>query len=412
MFSSLKFRDFRVFWFAMLISLVGTWVQSMAQSWLIFKLTRSVFLLGLVGFLNFLPILLFSLPAGVFVDRHSRKNLLIVTQTIFMLLAFILAVLVDKNVVTVWEILIIAFLNGIVLSIDAPARQAMVVEMVGKRHLYNAIALNSAAFNSARIIGPALAGILIVAVALKGCFYVNAFSFLPVIAALFVIRPHSTVFSIKKNSVFKDAVDALHLVKRSRFLTGLLAMVGIMSIFGSSYVVLMPVFAQEIFHEGAKGLAVLMSANGIGALIGALSIARLKESESKLKVLKISVLLFFGAIMLFSLSASMVVASFLLVLAGFAGSRCTSTVNTMLQMSIPDHFRGRLMSIFVMVFTGFVPFGSLVSGSLAHFFGARMVVFGGAFLSLILSVPFAKKYLFDEPAMPAHESSVGKEVFL
>ncbi len=393
MFSSLKIRDFRLFWFSMFLSLIGTWVQSMAQSWLVFKLTNSAFLLGVAGFLSYLPVSLFSLAAGALVDRTVKRNLILATQIIFMVLAFILAFLVQHNIVRVWHIIVIAFLNGLVFSIDAPARQAMVVELVGKNRLLNAIALNSAAFNSARTLGPALAGVLIAIVGMAGCFYINAFSFLPVIAALIFIKQKSFVSNAKFNTFFRDIKEGLNFIKGNRFLLFLLSLVGMVSIFGVSYVILMPIFAQEILRSGTAGLAILMSANGLGALAGALNLARLKQAESSLKILKVSVFIFFVSIMLFSLSRYLWLSAILLVMAGYGGASSMSMANTLLQVNVPDEFRGRLMGVFMMMFGGLMPFGNLISGSLAHFFGAPIVTFGGALLSLLIFLPLGKRFL-------------------
>jgi len=396
MFSSLKIRDFRLFWFSMFLSLIGTWVQSMAQSWLVFKLTNSAFLLGVVGFLSYLPVSLFSLAAGALVDRTAKRNLILATQIIFMVLAFILAFLVQYNIVRVWHIIIIAFLNGLVFSFDAPARQAMVVELVGKNHLLNAIALNSAAFNSARTLGPALAGVLIAIVGMAGCFYVNAFSFLPVIAALIFIKQGSFVSNEKKNTFLQDITEGLNFIRGNRFLLFLLSLVGMVSIFGVSYVILMPIFAQEILRSGSVGLAILMSANGLGALAGALNLARLKQVESHLRILKGSVIIFFVSVMLFSLSRYLWLSALLLVMAGYGGASSMSMANTLLQISTPDEFRGRLMGVFMMMFSGLMPFGNLVSGSLAHFFGASIVTFGGAGLTLCIFLPLGRKFLSEK----------------
>ncbi len=394
MFSSLKIKEFRLFWFTMFISLIGTWIQSMAQSWLVFEMTRSSFLLGFVGFLNYLPISFLTLAAGVLADRHVRRDLLIYAQLSFMLLAFTLAVLVHYHVITVRQILILAFLNGIVMALDAPVRQAMVVDLVGKQHLLNAIALNSASFNSARIIGPALAGVLIVIVGIDGCFFINALSFLPILAALFFIRPRwSTPISSKRVSIAVGMKEALSLIRSNQIFFGLLAMVGVISLFGVSYIVLMPVFAQEIFHQGARGLAILMSANGIGALMGALSIARFKNAITNFAVLKSSIILFFISIMFFSLSDSFILSFCLLIPAGFGATRSMSMINTILQTSVEDQYRGRVMGVFVMMLTGLMPFGNLIAGLAAHYFKIQIVVFCGALFSFVFCALVGKRYL-------------------
>ncbi|MFH1691040.1 MAG: MFS transporter [Candidatus Omnitrophota bacterium] len=393
MFSSLKIKEFRLFWFAMFTSLIGTWIQSMAQSWLVFEMTQSSFLLGLVGFLNYIPISILVLAAGVFADRHAKRNLLIVTQLSFMVLAFTLAALVYYHKICVWQILILAFLNGVIIALDAPARQAMVVDLVGKQHLLNAIALNSAAFNSARIIGPALAGLLIALTGIAECFFINALSFLPILVVLVLIKPRQPSFvNSKDTSVLSEVKEALRLIGANQPFCGLLIMVGIVSLFGISYIVLMPVFAQDVFHLGARGLAILMTANGLGALAGALSLARLKGCISRFKVFKNAIFLFFISTMLFSFSRSIFISSALLIIAGFGATRGMSMVNTMLQASVPDAFRGRIMGVFVMMLTGLMPFGNLIAGSVAHYLSAQTVVLGGALVSLVLCMIVIKKY--------------------
>ncbi|MBI5873452.1 MAG: MFS transporter [Candidatus Omnitrophica bacterium] len=397
MFSSLKVREFRIFWFSMVVSLIGTWVQSMAQSWLVFKLTGSAFLLGLVGFLAYLPISLFSFPSGVFIDRVVKRNLLIVTQAVFTLLAFVLAYLVQRDMVQVWHIMAIAVLSGLAMAVDAPARQAMVVELVGKQHLFNAIVLNSAAFNTARLIGPALAGVLIAVVGMAGCFYVNAFSYIPVLAALFFIRPTPAPVNVKNKSFLSDIRNVVDYIRKEHFLLALFAIVAMFSLFGSAYIILMPIFAQEILHSGANGLAILMSASGAGALIGVLNLARLKHTASNLALLKFCMGLFFASIMVFACSGNFILSAFMLFLCGFGGSSGMSIVNTLLQMSIPDEYRGRIMGVFVMMFTGFMPIGNLFAGALAHFIGAPHTVFLGSATSLVVYFIIAKKYLTSSP---------------
>jgi MFS family permease len=393
MFSSLKVREFRIFWLAMFVSLVGTWVQTMAQGWLVFKLTHSAFLLGLVGFLSYIPIFLFSLAAGVFADRVVKKNLLLATQVCFIALALLLGYLVQTNLIRVWHVMLIAFLNGVVLAADAPARQTLVVEMVGKEHLFNAIALNSAAFNSARIIGPALAGILIAFIGMSGCFYVNALSYLPVMAALVWIKPKTGVDKAKNSSFIEGLKETVDLIKNNQILWVLLLLVGIFSVFGVSYMVLMPIFAQDILGSGAKGLAILMSAGGCGALLGSLNLARLKKTQSKLGLLRVSMTAFIISVIFFSFSRSLILSAFFLSVAGYGGSSSMSLANTMLQLNVPDAFRSRVMAVFMMMFSGLLPLSNLLSGTLAHFFGAPAVVFFSALCCLLFYIPITNKYL-------------------
>ncbi len=395
MFSSLRVREFRIYWVSMFVSLIGSWVQTMAQSWLVFSLTHSAFLMGLTGFLSYLPVSFFALAAGVYVDRNIKRNLLLVTQSCFTVLALVLAVLVWTGTVDIWHVIVIATINGFILSFDSPARQAMVVELVGRQHLTNAIALNSAAFNSARIIGPAVAGFLIALIGTSGCFFVNAVSYLPVLAALAWIKPRPAARRGNRTSVFSDMRESVLLIKHNRFLLFLLALVGLVSTFGVSYVVLMPIFAQEVLKSGAMGLAMLMSSSGAGALIGVLNVARLKEERVRYRLLRISVVMFFLSAMVFAVSASMWLSCVLLMLAGIGIAGSMALVNSMIQLSIPDSHRGRIMGLFMMMFMGFIPFGNLLFGSLAQIFGVQEVVFFASLVCLLVYWPFAERFLSD-----------------
>ena len=358
----------------MFVSLIGTWVQVVAQSWLVFQLTNSVFLLGLVGFLSSIPIFLFSLFGGVVADRMNKKNILLFTQNAFMLLAFLLAILTQMRLITPAQIMLIALLNGIVMAFDAPCRQAVVAELVGKQHLLNAIALNSAAFNSARLIGPALAGVLIAGIGMSGCFYINGISFLAVIIALLLININNGPKRHNKAFLIKDIKDGLKFIKDNRIILILISMVGITSLFGVSYVILMPVFAKDVLNVGVKGLGLLMSSAGFGALIAALILARLGDFKYKGKLLISSSIIFSISLVLFSLSKTYFISLITLILIGGASVTAIGIVNTLLQTLVPDEFRGRAMSAFMLTFAGFMPFGNLLAGSLAHIWGVSITV--------------------------------------
>ncbi len=358
----------------MFVSLIGTWVQVVAQSWLVFQLTNSAFLLGLVGFLSSIPIFLLSLFGGVVADRMNKKNILLFTQNAFMLLAFLLAILTQMKLITPAQIMLIAVLNGIVMAFDAPCRQAVIAELVEKQHLLNAIALNSAAFNSARLIGPALAGILIASIGMSGCFYINGISFLAVIIALLLININNGQRRSTKNFLIKDLSDGLKFIKDNRIILILISMVGITSLFGISYVILMPIFANDVLNVGVKGLGSLMSSAGFGALIGALILARLGDFKYKGKLLISSSVIFSISLVLFSLSKTYLLSLIILILIGGASVTAIGIVNTLLQTLVPDEFRGRAMSAFMLTFAGFMPFGNLLAGSLAHIWGVSITV--------------------------------------
>ena len=374
MFSSLSIRNFRIYWFGMFVSLIGTWIQAVAQSWLVFQLTNSAFLLGVVGFLGSLPIFLLSLFGGVAADRMNKRNILLFTQSAFMVLAFALAVLTQMKIITPVQIMLIALLNGIVMAFDAPSRQAVVVELVGREYLLNAIALNSVAFNSSRIIGPALAGILIAGMGMSGCFYLNGISFLAVIVALLAIKINNGPKKDSKGSVVRDLKEGLSFIKNNRTILILIIMVGITSLFGVSYIILMPIFANEVLKVGVKGLGMLMSAAGGGALIAGLVLARLGDFKYKGKLLILSSTIFSLSLVLFALSKVYTLSLIALIFIGWGSVTATALVNTILQTNVSDEFRGRLMSVFMFTFAGIMPFGNLMAGSLAHIFGVSLTV--------------------------------------
>jgi len=374
MFSSLKIKYFRIYWLGMFVSLIGTWIQSIALSWLVFQLTNSAFLLGVVGFLSSIPIFVLSLFGGVLADRINKRNILIFTQTAFMLLAFLLAVLTQFKIITAQQIMVIALLNGIIMAFDAPARQSIVVELAGREHLFNAIALNSVAFNSSRIIGPAIAGILVSVIGMSACFYLNGISFLAVIIALFYIKYRKGLIQ-NNNSAFKDLKEGLIFISSHRLILALISMVAAVSLFGISYVILMPVFVNDVLHIGVKGLGILMSSTGLGALIGALSLARLGDFKYKGRFLISSVFLFSLSLIVFSLSKSYSFSIYILVFIGCTSVIPIALINTLIQISVPDKFRGRVMSLFMITFAGMMPFGNLISGVLAQGLGVSAALF-------------------------------------
>ncbi|MCX5700552.1 MAG: MFS transporter [Candidatus Omnitrophica bacterium] len=382
MFSSLKVKDFRVYWFGMFVSLVGTWIQQVSLSWLVFQLTNSAFLLGVVGFLSSIPILFLSLFGGVLADRLNKRSILIATQFAFMVLAFALAILTQLKLITTMQIMVIAVLNGIVMAFDAPSRQAVVVELTGKEHLTNAIALNSVSFNSSRIIGPALGGILISSIGMSGCFYINGISFFAVLLALWTIKIYDKPQDNLAGSAFKDSIEGLIFIKNNRLILALISMIGVVSLFGVAHVVLMPIFAKDILKVGVKGLGVLMSSAGAGALIGALVLARLGDFKYKGKLLSFSSILFSVSLITFSLSKIYSLSLVALAFVGGSSVIALALVNTLLQTKVEDRFRGRVMSVFMITFAGLMPFGNLFAGIIAQSLGVSFAVFLGGIICL------------------------------
>lgn len=382
MFSSLKIRNFRIYWLGMLISLIGSWVQITAQAWLVFDLTRSSFLLGIVGFSSYIPIFALSLFGGVAADRFSKRGILLVTQVGLMALAFVLGILVVAEKAAVWNIVLISLLNGSFMAFDGPARQAYIIELTGREHILNAVALNSAAFNSARIIGPALAGILIASVGMAGCFFVNAVSFLAAIAALAIIRAAGSRGVRQNKHIFVELWEGLNFIRGHRLILALMIIVAVSSLFGFSYVILMPVFADSVFAKGVGGLGTLMSSAGFGALIAALTIAGLGDFKGKGKLLMASAVVFSLALFAFSFTRIYWLSLLLICLAGWGGVSTMALVNTLLQINVPDSFRGRVMGLFMLTFAGMVPFGNLLAGSVAQLAGASVTLAIGAGICL------------------------------
>jgi len=312
-------------------------------------------------------------------------------------LAFILAALTQLKLITPLEIMLIALLNGIIMAFDAPSRQAVVVELVGKEHLLNAIALNSAAFNSARIIGPALAGILIAAVGMSGCFYINGLSFVAVIIALLVIEARGARRKENKTIFLDDLREGLRFIRDNRIILILISIVAMTSLFGVSYVILMPVFAQDILNVGVKGLGALMSSAGLGALVAALMLARFGSFRAKGKLIICCGTLFSFALILFSLSRVYLLSLLALVVIGWSLVMAITLVNNCLQVLVPDEFRGRTMSAFMLTFAGVMPFGNLLAGALSQAVGVSITVMASGiicaafFISVDILLPEIRK---------------------
>ncbi|MEJ7709450.1 MAG: MFS transporter [Pyrinomonadaceae bacterium] len=379
---ALRHRNFQLFFAGQLVSLTGTWMQSVAQSWLVYRLTGSAVLLGSVGFANQIPVFLLAALGGTIADRYRKQRILIATQALAMLLATTLAALTLSGRIQVWHVFVIAASLGIVNAFDIPARQSFVVEMVGKRDLINAIALNSSMFNAARIVGPAVAGIMIASIGEGWCFAANAASYIGVIAGLLLMRVAPRVNQFAKASALASIREGFRFVARTTPVRALLMLLGLVSLMGMPYAVLMPIFAREILGGGASGLGMLMGASGLGALIGAITLA-MRGSERGVRGLGRwvgSASAGFGAsIILFAMSRSFWLSALLLVPAGFCMMVQMASSNTLVQAMVPDELRGRVMAVYSMMFMGMAPFGALLAGTLATHLGApTTVIIGGA----------------------------------
>jgi len=382
-FSALKHRNFRLFFFGQSVSLIGTWMQSLAQGWLVLKMTDSAFLLSLVQAMGSLPILFLSLIGGVVADRVVKRNLLLVTQTLSLALALGLGVLVSLEVVQVWHVVAAATLLGVVNTFDIPGRQSFIIEMVGKDDLMNGIALNSAVFNGARIVGPAIAGLLVGTVGIAACFYINAASYLAIIAGLSMMRFDAPEERRATRPVLKELKEGLSYVRHAPTVSSFVFMVAVTSLFSIPYIALMPVFARDVLGIGAKGLGILMGSAGAGALGGALTLATIGSVKRKGLTALVSATASATALLAFSFSRDPVVSCLLLAVVGWGMITQLATVNTLLQTDVPDGLRGRVMSLYTLVFLGFIPIGNLMVGTLAHYFGTPHAVAVGACVCLV-----------------------------
>ena len=382
-FSALRHRNFRLFFIGQSLSLIGTWMQSLAQGWLVLKMTDSAFYLSLVQAMGSLPILFFSLIGGVVADRVVKRNLLIVTQALSLLLALTLAVMVSMDVVQVWHVVAIATLMGVVNTFDIPGRQSFIIEMVGREDLMNGIALNSAVFNGARIVGPAIGGVLIGLLGVAACFYINAASYVAIILCLALMRFDSPAPKREARPIGKELREGLSYVRHAPTVSSFILMVAVTSLFSIPYIALMPIFARDVLGVGAKGLGVLMGSAGAGALFGALSLATVGTVKKKGLTALVAAMVSAGAILAFSFSRSPVLSNILLVFAGWGMITQLSMVNTLIQTDVPDELRGRVMSLYSLVFIGFIPVGNLIVGTMAHYLGTPHAVALGACACLV-----------------------------
>ncbi len=393
-FLALRHRNFRLFWTGQLISLIGTWMQTTGQAWLVLELTHSAWLLGLVGALQFLPVLILSLFGGVLADRLPKRTVLRFTQSFATLQAFVLWILVATGEVRLWHVLVLASLLGLTNSVDMPTRQAFVVEMVGREDLPNAIALNSSLFNMARILGPGLGGLIIAWLGVAPLFLLNALSFIPVITGLFLIDNSTLYAQVKRTPAGKDAPgqstlqsmrEGLAYVARTPSILLIITVIGVVSLFGINFNVVLPLFATDVLHVGAVGFGFISSAFGFGSLCSALWLAW-SNRRPGVTWLLYGIGIFCVLEILFALSHLYLLSLVLIAGVGFAQIAFSATANTIVQTVAPDRLRGRVMSVYMMVFAGSVPPGNLFTGGIAHLFGAPVALLAGAVLSLVAGV--------------------------
>ncbi len=377
-FRALRHRNFQLFFGGQLISLIGTWMQSVAQAWLVYRITGSSLLLGAVGFAGQIPVFLVAPVGGIVADRLNRQRVVIGTQVASMILALILALLTLTHTVQVWHIFILAALLGVVNAFDIPARQSFLVDMVGKEDLMNAIALNSSMFNGARIIGPAIAGILVARIGEGWCFFANGISYIAVIVGLLMMRLQRPVYRPAKGSPLANIIEGFRFARNTSPIRALLLLLGLVSLVSMPYTVLMPIFADRVLHGGARVLGILMGATGVGALLGALTLATRTGVRGLGRWVAFSCGGFGVTLALFSFSRNFYLSTALLVPVGFCMMLQMSSSNTLIQAMVPDQLRGRVMALYSMMFMGMAPFGALLGGASADRIGAPLTVAMGS----------------------------------
>ena len=392
MFRALRHRNYRLFFCGQIISLIGTWMQSIAQAWLVYRLTKSSLLLGLVGFAGQIPVFILAPLGGLVADRHSRRRIVIATQTTAMLLALILSALTLLEHIQVWEVITLASLLGVVNAFDIPARQAFIIEMVVPEDLINAIALNSAMFNGARILGPAVAGITVAAIGEGWCFFANGVSYIAVIIGLLLMAITPRERSRRMASGVESVLEGFRFVAHTGPILALLLLLGLVSLTGMPYAVLMPIFADRILHSGARGLGMLMGSTGVGALAATLVMAARREVRGLGRWIVYASTGFGASLILFSFSRSLPLSIALLFPAGFSMLIQMASSNTLIQTMVPDALRGRVMSVYSMMFMGMAPFGALMAGAVAHRLGAPLTVALGGAVCIAGSLVFGSKW--------------------
>ena len=385
---ALEYRNYRLFCAGQLISLIGTWMQNVAQAWLVYRLTGSPVLLGAAGFSAQIPVFLLAPVGGVVADRYNRHRLVIATQTASLLLAFVLAALTLSGTVRVWHIFVLSALLGVVNSFDIPARQAFIVGLVAKPDLINAIALNSSMFNASRVLGPAIAGILVAGIGEGWCFFANGASYIAVIIGLLMMHVPRHELVAQPGSPLSRMAEGFRFVIQRPPIHALLMLLGVVSFTGMPYAVLMPIFAHRILHGDARALGWLMGSTGIGALAGALTLASRRDLKGLGRWVALAAMGFGAGLVAFSISRIFWLSAAILALCGFAMMIQMGSSNTLIQSMSPDRLRGRVMSVYSMMFMGMAPFGALLAGAVADRLGAPLTVAGGGAVSMVAAAIF------------------------
>jgi MFS family permease len=384
-----------------MVSLTGTWVQSVAQQWLVLKLTGSAFKLGLVTTVQFIPLLFLSLVGGVVADRVSKRNLLLATQVISCLLAIALGTLIRTGHVQYWHVLLFAAALGTVNAFYAPARQAIVPELVDKDAMLNAVALNSAIFNGARVMGPAIGGLMVATVGLSLNFYINAASYVAVIVGLLMIRPRPPRAEARAENMWTNLAEGLNYIKSAPIVLTLLILVGVASLFAINFTILLPVFAEYILHIGSSGYGFLMASMGIGSLGGSIFLAFFMRQAYARRLVYVGAVTLTVAEIVLGFSRIVAVSVGLLIVIGLSQTLFTTTANTSILTLTPRRLQGRVMSVYSLMFLGMTPFGSFLAGWIAERFGApAAMVVGGAITLVFTVLLFLYRTIHSAPAKP------------
>ncbi len=397
-FNSLKNRNFRLFFIGQSISLMGTWMQKTAVSWVVYSVTQSKLMLGITVFATLFPTAIFSLYGGIIADRYNRYKILLSTQVISLLQAVLLTLtLVFFKQYVVWEIIILSAVLGVINGFDAPARQSLIKDLIiNKANLPNALALNSSMVNLSKLIGPAIAGFVLEKYSDEVCFGANAFSFIPVIISLLFIKLPKQETKIKKEkNIKKEFSEAFAYIKNTPVISSVIIFAGIMSFLVLPFSTLTPVFAKDIFNGSASTLGILDGVIGFGALLSALYLASLKEDTDLNKVLTISTLIFAFGLILFSQTETYSLALLFITVGAFGMMPIRTLSNTIVQINVPNQFRGRVISIYFMVLTTLLPLGSLLISTVSHYIGVQTTVLIEGFIALIIAFCY-RRYLKKE----------------
>lgn len=414
-FRALRHRNYRLFFFGQLVSVIGTWMQTIAQQWLVYRLTGSAAMLGMVNLMSLLPLVPFSLWGGSLADRFPKRSVVVVTQTAAMIQALALAALTWTGVVQVWHVMILALLLGAINAVDMPARQAFVVEMVDDRaDLTNAIGLNSTIFNAGRAIGPAIAGVTVATMGEAGAFFLNGVTFLPVILGLMLMRLPLVQHETRRTNTVAHLVEGMRYMLDNRAVLVLMSLVGVSAFLSMPYATLLPVFAERVLKESAQPLlhlvcsesrsllscqspdaltyGLLMAASGLGAVMGALFVASLPANARRGRWLTLGNLAFPGLLLAMSASRSFPATMLLMVFIGISFVAQNALANTLIQITVPDNLRGRVMSFYSLTFQGMMRLGGLQAGIMGDLIGAPLTVGLGATISLAYGVLVAIRY--------------------